>query len=83
MRLQIFAAPHNWTIIGEADVQKDQFARYYVDGARVALTRPEGLFTTLICADGQTRCVMTNDWRAAQRLPGTYQPDTYSGEHNC
>lgn len=71
MRLQLFARAHDWTITGEGDVQKDHLARYYLDGARVALVRPEGRFTTLICADGQQYYVMTSDWAAAQRLAGT------------
>jgi len=37
MRLQTFAAPDNWTIIGDAEVHKDNLARYYIDGARVAI----------------------------------------------
>lgn len=71
MRLQLFAKAHNWTIIGEVMIQKDRFARLYADGARVTLTRPEGPFTALICADGQTRYVMTKDWNETSRLPIT------------
>jgi hypothetical protein len=76
MRLQRFAQAHDWTMIGEVNIEKDQFARYYVDGARVALTRPEGIFIALICADGQTRYVMTSDWNEAQHLTGTDQRHT-------
>jgi hypothetical protein len=71
MRLQIFAAAHNWTVLGEAEAQKDRFARYYIDGRRVALARSEGLFTTLICADGQTHYVMTSDWHEVEGLAGS------------
>jgi hypothetical protein len=71
MRLQTFAAPDNWTIIGEAEVRKDQFARYYVDEARVAIVRPLGVFTALICADGATRYVMTSDWSEVEHLAGS------------
>jgi hypothetical protein len=71
MRLQTFAAPDNWTITGEAEVRKDQFARYYVDGARVAIVRPLGLFTALICADNTTRYVMTSDWSEVEHLAGS------------
>jgi hypothetical protein len=71
MRLQTFAAPGNWTIIGEAEVRKDQFARYYVDEARVAIVRPLGVFTALICADGATRYVMTSDWSEVEHLAGS------------
>jgi hypothetical protein len=69
MRLQTFAAPDNWTIVGEAEVRKDRFARLYVDGARVAIVRPMGPFTALVCADGAERYVMTSDWSQVQRLP--------------
>lgn len=69
MRLQRFAGAHNWTIIGEITIRKDKFARYYADGVRVALARPTGLFTALICADGQTVYVMTRDWIETRRLP--------------
>jgi hypothetical protein len=71
MRLQTFAAPNNWTIIGEAEVRKDTFARYYIDGARVAIVRPLGVFTALICADGATRYVMTSDWSEVEHLAGS------------
>jgi hypothetical protein len=70
MQLQIFAAPHDWTIIGDAHMQKDQFARYYVNGTRVALARIDGVFTTLTCADGNMYYVMTSDWQEVQRLGG-------------
>jgi hypothetical protein len=63
MRLQTFAAPDNWTKIGDAEIRKDQFARYYIDGARVAIVHPSGVFTSLVCADGTTRYVMTSDWK--------------------
>ena len=69
MRLQTFAAPDNWTIVGEAEIHKDRFARLYVDGARVAIVRPQGAFTALVCADGEERFVMTSDWDQIQRLP--------------
>jgi hypothetical protein len=71
MRLQLFAQAHTWTIIGEVDVQKDRFARLYVDGVRIALSRPEGVFTALVCTDGQTRYVMTSDWNQTSRLPSS------------
>lgn len=71
MRLQRFAAMHDLAIIGEVEVQKDQFARYYVDGRRVALVRAEGIFTALICPDGQAYYVMTSDWSVAQGLGAT------------
>jgi hypothetical protein len=74
MRVQRFAAAHNWTIIGETDIQKDRFARYYADGVRVALIRTQGAFTGLVCVDGETRYVMTSDWTATHRLPGTFFP---------
>ena len=70
MRLQTFAAPDNWTIIGDAKVHKDNLARYYIDGARVAIVRPIGVFTALVCADGSTRYVMTSDWSEAEHLEG-------------
>ncbi len=70
MQLQIFAALHDLTIIGDAYMQKDQFARYYVNGVRVALTRTDGVFTTLTCADGNIYYVMTTDWQEVQRLGG-------------
>jgi hypothetical protein len=71
MRLQTFAAPDNWTIVGEAEVRKDKFARYYVDEARVAIVRPLGVFTALICIDGATRYVMTSDWSEVEHLGGS------------
>ena len=71
MRLQQFAGTHDWTIVGETDIQKDKFARYYADGVRIALTRHEGVFTALVCANGQTHYVMTSDWDARHRLPAT------------
>ncbi len=70
MRLQTFVAPDNWTIGGEADVRKDRFARYYVDGARVAIVRPMGVFTALVGTDGVERYVMTSDWQEVERLVG-------------
>ena len=70
MRLQTFAAPNNLTIVGEAEVRKDKLARYYVGGARVAIVRPLGVFTALICADGATHYVMTSDWREVEHLAG-------------
>jgi hypothetical protein len=70
MRLQTFVAPDNWTVSGEADVRKDRFARYYVDGARVAIVRPMGVFTALLGADGVERYVMTSDWQEVERLVG-------------
>jgi hypothetical protein len=78
MRLQLFARAHDWTICGQADVQKDRFARLYVDGVRVALARPEGPFTALICTDGQTRYVMTSDWNETSRLPQSTIPGAES-----
>jgi hypothetical protein len=71
MRIQTFAALDNWTKIGDAEVRKDQFARYYIDGARVAIVRPLGVFTGLVCADGTTRYVMTSDWKEVEHLAGT------------
>ena len=70
MRLQTFAAPDNWTIIGDAEVHKDNLARYYIDGTRVAIVRQMGVFTALLCADGSTRYVMTSDWGEAEHLEG-------------
>jgi hypothetical protein len=70
MRLQTFAAPDNLTIVGHVEVRKDNLARYYVDGARVAIVRPMGVFTALLCADGTTRYVMTSDWSEAERMQG-------------
>ena len=70
MRLQTFAAPDNWTIIGDAEVSKDNLARFYIDGARVAIVRQMGVFTALVCADGSTRYVMTSDWGEAEHLEG-------------
>jgi hypothetical protein len=70
MRLQTFAAPDNLTIVGDAEVHKDHLARYYIDGARVAIVRPMGVFTVLLCADGNTRYVMTSDWSEAEHLEG-------------
>ncbi|MEO7913657.1 MAG: hypothetical protein ABIV47_28725 [Roseiflexaceae bacterium] len=70
MRLQIFAAPNNLTIVGDAEVHKDNLARYYIDGARVAIVRPIGVFTALVCAAGSTRYVMTSDWGEAEHLAG-------------
>jgi hypothetical protein len=69
LQLQTFAAPDNWTVVGQLEVRKDRFARLYVDGARVALVRPMGAFTALVCADGDERYVMTSDWDQVQRLP--------------
>ena len=71
MRLQTFAAPNDWTKIGDADIRKDQFARSYIDGTRVAIVRPMGVFTGLVCADGTTRYVMTSDWSEVEHLAGT------------
>lgn len=70
MRLQTFTAPDSWTVAGEAEVRKDRFARYYVDGARVAIVRPMGVFTALVGADGAEHYVMTSDWREVERLGG-------------
>ena len=69
MRLQTFAAPDNWTIVGEVEIHRDRFARLYVDGARVAIVRPMGAFTALVCSGGAERYVMTSDWNQIQRLP--------------
>ena len=69
MRLQTFAAPDNWTIAGDVEIRKDRFARVYVDGARLAIVRPMGPFTALVCAGGEERYVMTSDWSQVQRLP--------------
>ena len=74
MRLQRFADVHEWTVIGEINIQKDHFSRSYADGVRVLLVRPEGAFTALICADGQRRYVMTSDWDAVGRLAGVDNP---------
>jgi hypothetical protein len=74
MRLQTFVAPDNWTIVGEAEIRKDRFARVYVDGARVAIVRSMGAFTALVCADGEERYVMTSDWDQVQRLPAESDP---------
>jgi hypothetical protein len=71
MRLQTFAAPDNLTMVGDAEVRKDHLARYYIDDTRVAIARPMGVFTALVCADGQTRYVMTSDWSEAEHLAGT------------
>lgn len=68
MRLQIFQAPNSWTIVGEAEIRRDRFARYYVDGARIAIARPMGVFTALVCTNGNERYVMTSDWKEVQRL---------------
>ena len=70
MRLQTFAAPNDLTIVGDAEVHKDNLARYYIDGARVAIVRPMGVFTALLCADGSTYYVMTSDWGEAEHLAG-------------
>jgi hypothetical protein len=82
MKLQTFAAPNDLTIIGDAEVRKDNLARYYIDGARVALARyyidgarvaivrQMGVFTALLCADGSTHYVMTSDWGETEHLPG-------------
>jgi hypothetical protein len=69
LRLQAFAAPDSWTVVGQVEVRKDRFARLYADGARVALVRPMGAFTALVCADGDERYVTTSDWSQVQRLP--------------
>jgi hypothetical protein len=71
MRLQTFAAPDNWTILGDAEVHKDHLARYYVDGVRVAIVRPMGVFTGLVCSTGSTRYVMSSDWSEVEHLAGT------------
>ena len=71
MRLQTFAAPNDLTMVGDAEVHKDNLARYYIDGARIAIVRPMGVFTALVCADGSTRYVMTSDWGEAEHLAGT------------
>lgn len=71
MRLQTFAAPDNLTMVGDAEVRKDNLARYYIDGARVAIARPMGAFTALVCADGSTRYVMSSDWDEAEHIAGT------------
>ena len=70
MKLQTFAAPDNLTIVGDAEVHKDHLARYYIDGARLAIVRPMGVFTALVCADGSTRYVMTSDWGEAEHMAG-------------
>jgi len=70
MRLQTFAAPNDLTIVGDAEVRKDNLARYYIDGVRVAIVRPMGVFTALVCADRSTRYVMTSDWGEAEHLEG-------------
>ena len=71
MRLQTFAAPDSWSFAGDAEVRKDHLARYYIDDLRVAIVRADGLFTTLVCADGTTRYIMTSDWREVEHLAGT------------
>jgi hypothetical protein len=71
MRLQTFAAPDDWTIVGDAEVEKDHLARYYIDGARVAIVRPMGVFTALICSDGRTRYVMSSDWSEVEHMAGS------------
>ena len=76
MRLQTFAAPDNLKHAGDAEVIKDHLARYYVDGARVAIVRPMGVFTALVCADGSTRYVMTSDWREAEHMAGRKSQDS-------
>lgn len=76
MRLQTFAAPDNVTVLGEADVQKDHLAHYYVDGVRVAIVRPMRLFNALVCADGSTRYVMASDWSEVEHLAGRRLDDT-------
>ncbi len=70
MRLQTFAALNDLTITGQAEVHKDHFARYYIDGVRVAFTHAEGTFTVLTCVDGTKRYVMTTDWQEVQRTAG-------------
>ena len=71
MRLPRFAAMHTLTVIGEVAIDKDQFARYYVNDTRVALVRSEGLFTALIDREGHEYYVLTSDWLTAQRLDTT------------
>jgi hypothetical protein len=78
MKLQTFAAPNDLTIIGDAEVRKDKLARYYIDGARVAIVRQMGVFTALVCADGSTRYVMTSDWSEAEHLAGRESNNTSS-----
>ncbi len=68
MRLPRFAAMHTLTVIGEVVIDKDQFARLYVNDTRVALVRSEGLFTALIDREGRAYYVLTPDWLTAQRL---------------
>lgn len=70
MRLQHFAHAHELDVAGEIEVTRDRFARFYVEQKRIALTRPDGIFTTLICADGQTFYVMTSDWQEVERQAG-------------
>jgi hypothetical protein len=70
MRLQIFAAPDSWEIVGSVDIRTDRFARFYANQARVAIARPQGRFTALICADGATYYVMTSDWSEVEHLAG-------------
>ncbi|MEN9933521.1 MAG: hypothetical protein RLZZ387_100 [Chloroflexota bacterium] len=74
MRLQLFADLHDLTVIGVAEVSRDRFSRFYLDGVRVLVALPHGLFTALRCADGRTRYVMTADWQAAGRLPASGEP---------
>jgi len=71
MRLQIFAAPGSWEIVGGVEVRADRFARYYANESRVAIARPFGRFTALICADGTTYYVMTSDWSEVEHLGGS------------
>ena len=70
MRLQTFAAPDNWTIIGDAEVHKDNLARYYIDGARVAIVRQMGVFTALSAGARYTRYVMTSGLGEAEHWKG-------------
>ena len=68
MRLQRFVDVHNWTIIGQTDIQKDHFSQFYADGIPVVLVGQEGEFTILHLEDGQTYYVMTSDWQETRRL---------------
>ena len=70
MRLQTFAGLHDLTITGQAEVHKDHFARYYIDGVRVAFTHAERAFTVLTCVDGNKHYVMTTDWQEMERTEG-------------
>jgi acetylornithine deacetylase/succinyl-diaminopimelate desuccinylase-like protein len=74
MRLQTFAAPGELTSTGMAEIRVDRFARRYINGERIALVRPMGLLTTLVCASGAEYYVMTSDWAQVGRLRASAEP---------